>query len=216
MRKVALTILFVVVSASVSHADTMDCSTFTGQSVANVNTAGGCLLGSLLLNNFQVQGFNLTAAVFVAGTSGFTIEWATVIGSATQVQDIHFSYEVTAQNGLLVNSVDLTSSGNSLSSVLENVCSLGVDLGSGTCTGILLGSLSAFGNVSTPITTPLSPPTSDIFLWKDIGTQPGGLLSGFGQSYTVDTPVPEPGTLALFGTGLLGIAGLLRRKLTRH
>lgn len=28
------------------------------------------------------------------------------------------------------------------------------------------------------------------------------------------TPVPEPGTLALFGTGLISIAGLIRRKLT--
>jgi len=27
------------------------------------------------------------------------------------------------------------------------------------------------------------------------------------------TPVPEPGTLVMFGSGALGLAGLLRRKL---
>ena len=34
-----------------------------------------------------------------------------------------------------------------------------------------------------------------------------------GGAITFQTPVPEPGTLALFGSGLLGIAGLIRRKL---
>jgi hypothetical protein len=35
-----------------------------------------------------------------------------------------------------------------------------------------------------------------------------------GGSITYQTPVPEPGTLALLGSGILGMAGLLRRKLT--
>jgi hypothetical protein len=29
----------------------------------------------------------------------------------------------------------------------------------------------------------------------------------------IGVPTPEPGTLALFGTGILGLAGLIRRKL---
>jgi hypothetical protein len=34
-----------------------------------------------------------------------------------------------------------------------------------------------------------------------------------GGSITYQTPVPEPGTLALFGSGLVGLAGLIRRKM---
>jgi len=34
-----------------------------------------------------------------------------------------------------------------------------------------------------------------------------------GGSITFQTPIPEPGTLALFGTGIIGLAGLIRRKL---
>ena len=42
--------------------------------------------------------------------------------------------------------------------------------------------------------------------WSNDANQP--------QEYIYDpTPTPEPGTLAMFGSGLLGLAGLLRRKL---
>ena len=40
-------------------------------------------------------------------------------------------------------------------------------------------------------------------------------LTHVGQSYLATSTVPEPGTLALLGTGLCGIAGMVRRKLGR-
>jgi hypothetical protein len=42
-----------------------------------------------------------------------------------------------------------------------------------------------------------------------------GLIDGGGQTLDGFAPAPEPGTLTLFGSGLIGLAGLMRRKLVR-
>lgn len=49
---------------------------------------------------------------------------------------------------------------------------------------------------------------------QDITTHPGQLAHGIGHATLGNTQIttPEPGTLGLLGTGLLGIAGTFRRK----
>lgn len=53
------------------------------------------------------------------------------------------------------------------------------------------------------------PETSDTF------TAPGQNGLSFYSFYGTVEPVPEPGTLALLGSGLVGAAGMLRRRLTK-
>jgi hypothetical protein len=67
------------------------------------------------------------------------------------------------------------------------------------------------GSIATFTDTGESGPIGAVNLSVVSGENWSGILQSV--TYSAPTPVPEPGTLALFATGLLGLAGLVRRKL---
>jgi hypothetical protein len=77
-------------------------------------------------------------------------------------------------------------------------------------------SSGAAGIESTYLALALTDPNSaynGLVLYTPIaGTQSWG---GTPQEYIGYNPVPEPGTITLFGTGLLSLAGMMKRKLSK-
>jgi hypothetical protein len=98
-------------------------------------------------------------------------------------------------------------------SIVDAAAGIVQTLGGGTITETLTN--IPFALPTTSSSTGQLPIGSSTLLTVDdvIKTGPSD-VTAFSNSFTELISVPEPGALALFGTGVLALAGVLRRKLS--
>ena len=171
--------------------------TITGSaSGLSLNNSTLFAIDGLFGNSGQIVGSNLGSVSFTTGalTSG-TLSG----GTMTFASGGSFTITGNGSNGV-PNSVIFSGAFSGPVTVVEN---LGVNgTASYTITGALSGTLyTGFKTIGA---------TSQITVFVHKGTLANGAAVASGDTTIV---VPEPGTLSLFGTGLIGLAGLLRRKL---
>jgi len=105
--------------------------------------------------------------------------------------------------------IHTNSDGGEFTLMLDNTILAQFDVGTITANQIISGTLSANVNLSA------GPHTLEIDVTRRFASQPQNTPYQYVTGVDVEGPssVPEPGSLVLMGSGVLGLAGMLRRKL---
>lgn len=215
-----LTLLLCLVALIVPPAFAVGLCTDPANLGEDVLTPGfSCTLGPLLFQTFSasVGGFTppFTPQVWLsAGVDPQSTEFADGRANLffqtnfnrpldwSRDRDVIFRFQVTST--MPVISVDGWLSGSGDRNIVENICRNSLCSG-GIYNTLILTPVDSLGVVSVPQLT-------DFWVVKDISlhgtSETPATLSEFAQSFTV----PEPLTLVLVGSGLLGL-GLLRRRM---
>ena len=162
---------------------------------------------------------NPIAAPYVAGFL-FNAPWS---ASANQTQDSLIGFTVNVTSGsALINSLTLQMFGAGFNgtgsvSVSETYC-LGDTFSDGCAhgtEGTLFGFLNGTGSKLSETVNFAG--VSEVAVEKDIQLTGGengfAVLSGMENQIGEDTPLPEPGSLAVLGSGLISMVGLMRKRL---
>lgn len=216
--RVSVSIVISFVALSLPNASAAPVTCQTGALIWDIGsgTNYACELGNFVFENFYVIGTTNDPTPTVSVGQPLVSDTGEVIFSFNPNEasdfDIDVYFEVTAINGSLADAVDLTVGGN-LATVSERVCTAPI-LGNpgNVCspTGRQLASLSNISGNPT-VTTQLASTAATLFVFKDVGTQPGGSLSTVSEGFDL-TAVPEPNSrlLILFSCALVGIMKLRR------
>lgn len=144
----------------------------------------------------------------------FNAPWG---ATGSQTQDSLIGFTVTS-NGNLINDLSLwmfggATVGNGLVTVSETYCA-GDTFADGCANGVT-GTLSTYlgGGLSKLFDSATFNPVSIVDVQKNVELLGGGsgsfaVLGGVQNQFS---EVPEPGSLVLFGSGIAGLAGVMRR-----
>jgi hypothetical protein len=221
LKKFLIVLALAVFSTGIAKAQTACSATGLGAGSALISTSV-VTCGTLTFSDFSVM--NPTGGA--AGVVDFlgTSEWL----NGTAYLQMNPNLQMGEDEQLLfqvaggVNQIDLTVGGVN-ASVNEKACvnpitttgPVAFNCSNAAHTGTIapLGAIAAgSGTINQPVFSTKFPTTDPIYIFKDIQTGPGGALSEFTESFETGSATPEPGSLMLFGTGLIGLGGLLRKR----
>jgi hypothetical protein len=181
---------------NVAHADTL---TFNNAPTGEIGPY------NLTLNTTSLNLFCMNDLNFIQGNESWgvnIVNAASFFGSATG--STGFKYEEEAYLYSQFNGTNATDIQDALWTIFDPGTS-----NTNANTPALVAAASSFGGYTQDF---LSATTFYIWDGGSISNQYGDYTP---QNFVGQSPVPEPSSLMMFGSGLVGLAGVLRRKLVR-
>jgi len=226
MKTLALTLLVVLVCGLSAFAS--DCTVTSYDQY--LGPGFSCGIGDATGSNFsystsgssQMPASSITVnPINTANNPGFLFNapWGAV---GTQTQNSLIGFTVTAGGGNSINDLSLSmfgasTVGNGLVTVSETYCA--GDTFADLCANGTEGTLSTYlgGGLSKLNDSATFGPVGLVDVVKSVNLLGGGsgsfaVLGGVENQFS-ETGVPEPGSLVLFGSGIVGLAGVLRRRM---
>lgn len=226
-------VLTLIALSAAAGASTCSTSTLTSYDAngftCQVGAATASEFGTVLVSAFggTPSSTNAITVVPTGGMNnpGFNFNANYSASGLLSVESVTIVYELSVPNGQTLTSSSLSLTNPAITGLgtmvagellclngefIADICTGGVQVNVGTISG-------ALGNLNAIVTLTLGDqPVTEMGVLKTL-TLDGVVLgsasaSGLNNSYTIaSSPTPEPSTMALLGTGLLGLVSLRKR-----